>query len=112
MVDDGALDFETVWIQRDILGNGEYRCFKELFGRNYGHLRSIKRANSCTGSVFKTSEASSQPRRAMRTPYCMLARCLGWWASVLMTNLHPFALAARMCDAVRSRRSGLELISR
>ena len=42
----------------------------------------------------------------------MLARCLGWCASVEMTNLQPLALAARISEAVRSSRSGLALISR
>src|ERR1700733_786793 len=110
-MDDGALDFETVGIERDILRDGENWRLKELLGCNDGHLWSMMRANSFTGNVFKTSAASSQPLRAMRTPYCMLARCFGWCASVLITNLHPFAFAARMCDAVRSSRSGLELVS-
>ena len=37
----------------------------------------------------------------------MLARCLGWCASVEITNLQPFAFAARMIAGDRAFRSAL-----
>ena len=45
-MDDGALDFEAVGIEGDVLRDGENWSFQELFRGNDFHLRPINRANS------------------------------------------------------------------
>lgn len=64
-----SLDFKAVGIEGNILRDGENWGFEELFRSNDFHLRPINRANSGAEWVFKMSGASSQPRRAIRTPY-------------------------------------------
>src|SRR6266850_5583528 len=59
-----------------------------------GFERSAAR-NSAVGRVLMTSCFSSQPRRAMATPYRMKARFPVLWESVEMTTLTPRSLHMR-----------------
>src|SRR6266850_5588998 len=70
-----------------------------------GFVRSAAR-NSAVGRVLMTSFFSSQPRRAMVTPYRMKARFPVLWESVEMTTLTPRSLHIRRYTSFRSRRSG------
>src|SRR5437764_238210 len=69
-------------------------------------------SNSASGNVFNTSEAWSQPRRAVVTPKRMFDRCAVRWESVETVKRQPRRLAERTKWLGRSSRSGLEFTSK
>src|SRR5580704_13150699 len=110
---DGPLDLEAARIHHMLLGNRKQIIFIFLDRRDEFHDFRMAPENSSSGSAFNTSPASSQPRRAVMTPYCMLGRrCLVWCESVEIVNFAPNPFAVRIMALLRSRRSGLPLISR
>src|SRR5580692_5009837 len=96
MVHDVAFDFEAARIDGMIVRPGEEPVAEFFDRRDDFHDLWMVFPKSESGSVFRTSHASSHPRRAINTPNGMLLpRCLVWCASVEMANFATSAFAVR-----------------